>query len=162
MATYWFSSKSTAKFLRKWTLKVFISHTTVTINEVQGHPNLYQNVELSSPYHHTKFERNWSVNVWIQANVVSLFVFHEITRSRVLSLEYWMDETMSIRFITLTSLNSIPKFHPNWKLCQVTTTVLLSWPPVSLNQGQGQLRPVSKCRVQLYLSPYQVSIKIDS
>ena len=28
-----------------------------------------KNVELSSLYHHTKFERNWSVNAWIQANV---------------------------------------------------------------------------------------------
>ena len=32
--------------------------TTVTLNEGQGNPNLYQNVELSGLYHHTMFERN--------------------------------------------------------------------------------------------------------
>ena len=41
----------------------------MTLNQGQGHPNWYQNVELSGLYHHTKFERNWSVNVWIQAYV---------------------------------------------------------------------------------------------
>ena len=46
-----------------------ISYTTVTLHEGQRHPKWYQNVELSSLYHHTKFERNQSVNVWIQANI---------------------------------------------------------------------------------------------
>ena len=46
---------------------------TVTLNEDQGHPNWYQNAEFSSLYPHTKFERNWSVNVWMQANVKSFF-----------------------------------------------------------------------------------------
>ena len=26
-----------------------------TLNEGQGHPNWYQNVEVSGPYHYTKF-----------------------------------------------------------------------------------------------------------
>ena len=33
-----------------------ISLSTVTLNEGQGHPNWYQNAELSDLYHHTKFE----------------------------------------------------------------------------------------------------------
>ena len=49
--------------------KFLISYTIVTLNEGQGHPNWYQNVELSDIYHHTKFERNGSMNVWLQANV---------------------------------------------------------------------------------------------
>ena len=57
------------KSARKWTTKFLISHTTVTLNEGQGHPNAYRNVELSDFYHHTRFEINRSVNVWIQANV---------------------------------------------------------------------------------------------
>ena len=48
--------------------KVLISHTTVTLNDSEGHPNYYVNVELSGIYHYTQFERNPSKNVWIQAN----------------------------------------------------------------------------------------------
>ena len=47
----------------------FISHTTVTVKEGQGHQNWYQNVELSSLHHHTMFERNQCVNVWTKANI---------------------------------------------------------------------------------------------
>ena len=35
--------------------------------------NVYQNVELNGPYHQTKFERNRSVNVSIQANIKVFF-----------------------------------------------------------------------------------------
>ena len=41
--------------------------TTVTLNKGQAHLNWH--VELSGLYHHTKFERNQSVNTWVQANV---------------------------------------------------------------------------------------------
>ena len=46
---------------------------TMTLNEGQGHPNCYQNVELSGLYYHTKFEINQLVNVWIQANIKVFF-----------------------------------------------------------------------------------------
>ena len=45
----------------------------MTLNEGQSHPNWYENVELSGLYHHTKFERNQSVNVWKQANMKVFF-----------------------------------------------------------------------------------------
>ena len=35
----------------------------------KSHPNLYQTIRLSGFYHHTKFERNRSVNVQMQANL---------------------------------------------------------------------------------------------
>ena len=44
------------------TPKFLISYISVTLNEVQGHPNRYQNVELRGLYHHTKLERNQSIN----------------------------------------------------------------------------------------------------
>ena len=44
-------------------------HTTVTLNEGQGHRNWQQTVECSGLDHHNKFERNRSVNVRIQAGV---------------------------------------------------------------------------------------------
>ena len=44
-------------------MKFSISQTVVAFNEGQGHPNWYQNVELSDLYHHTKLERNKSINV---------------------------------------------------------------------------------------------------
>ena len=54
------------KFARIWTCKFLICYATRTLNEGQGHPNSYQNVELSGFYHHTKFERNRQVrkNSW--------------------------------------------------------------------------------------------------
>ena len=36
----------------------------------EGHQNWYKNLEISNLYHHTKFERNRSANVWMQANVI--------------------------------------------------------------------------------------------
>ena len=50
---------------------------------------LISNVELIGPNHQTKFERNQSVNVWMQAPVDFLYIRNRI--SRVLSLEHWMD-----------------------------------------------------------------------
>ena len=47
---------------------VFICSTSVTLNEGQGHLYLYEIVDLSIFYHHTKFERNRPVNVRIQDN----------------------------------------------------------------------------------------------
>ena len=46
----------------------------MTVNESQGNKILYQNVELSSLYHHAKFERHWSLNVLTQANVKAFLV----------------------------------------------------------------------------------------
>ena len=39
------------------------------LNEGQGHPNWYKNVELCDLYHHTNFQRSHPENVRIQANV---------------------------------------------------------------------------------------------
>ena len=49
--------------------EILISHTTVTLNKGQGHPNWYKNVEFSGLYSYTKLEKHGLVNVWIQANV---------------------------------------------------------------------------------------------
>ena len=79
-----------------------ISHTTVTSNKSQRHSNWHHNVELCSLYHQTKFEGNWSSNVWIQANVVGLFLQNHIsnhffTKSHnhtihIGCLKHWMDK----------------------------------------------------------------------
>ena len=54
----------------KMDTKVFdFIHKTVTLNSGQGHPKWHKNVELSGLYHYTKSEKNWSVNVWKEANV---------------------------------------------------------------------------------------------
>ena len=69
--------------------EVFISYITATLAEGQVHLSWYQNIDLSSLYHHTKFERNRSVYVWKQANVKVCLMNHI---SWVLSLEYWINE----------------------------------------------------------------------
>ena len=42
------------KICEKMDTKFFISQAPVTLNEGQGHPNWYQNVEHSGFYHHAK------------------------------------------------------------------------------------------------------------
>ena len=54
--------------------KFSISHTTVTCNEDQGHPDSYQKATLGGHYYHTKFERNQSIYLWIQANIFFFFL----------------------------------------------------------------------------------------
>ena len=56
-----------------------IVQTSFTLNKGHGHPNLYQNVELIGPYHHTKFEPHWPVNVCKQAKVKFCFFPSKIT-----------------------------------------------------------------------------------
>ena len=46
----------------------------MTLIECQGHPNWYQNVRVRK-FYHTKFERNQSVNVQMQASDSFLFFF---------------------------------------------------------------------------------------
>ena len=41
------SSTSTEKFARKWLQKCLLSHTTMALNEGQGHSNRYQTVQLT-------------------------------------------------------------------------------------------------------------------
>ena len=58
--------------------KFLVAHTTVALNGSQGHLNWYKIIQFSVVYHLTKFERNWSVNVQMQASVkvfrrISLF-----------------------------------------------------------------------------------------
>ena len=65
--------KTHCKISQKTDEEVLIPQINVTLNQGQGHPNWYENVEFSGPYPYTKFERNQSVNVWIQANVNVLF-----------------------------------------------------------------------------------------
>ena len=107
------SSKSTVKFLRKQTLKFwFLIH--VTLNEGQVHLNWYSNVALTGPYYHTKLERNWSVTVWIKANVKGFF---KQSKQAFLPWILTRRDKMSMRFITPTSLNSIPyPIQTDWKL----------------------------------------------
>ena len=121
MATDWILSKSTLKpdtdFL--------ISQTTMTLNEGQGqsHPTWYKNVEHSSLYHHTKSERNWSLHVWIQANVRIFF-----TKSHILSLEYWMDDTKWVWSSSCKQGSSLPESLPGMWLAllnHLTSTAYL-------------------------------------
>ena len=49
MAAYYISSKSVKKFVRKLKQKFMISHTTVTLNESEGHQNLHQMKSSSLP-----------------------------------------------------------------------------------------------------------------
>ena len=109
-ATEWILSKSTATFEKQDTF-LKNSHTTVTFDEDQSHPNLYQTVEVSGLYHHTKFERNQSANVWIQANVIIFWWNHII---RVLSLEYWIDKIKWVSSLSDQHVSTVHnKFHPN-------------------------------------------------
>ena len=54
--------------------EVFAFHTNITLTEGQCHLNLYQNVECSDVCQDTKFERNQSAIVQMQANI-QLFGF---------------------------------------------------------------------------------------
>ena len=61
-------------------IEVLLPHITVTLNEGQGLTNWYQTTQFSSVYHHTKFERNQSVNIRMQGNAKDFF--HEVTLVR--------------------------------------------------------------------------------
>ena len=88
------------------------SQKTVTLNKSQGHQNWYQNVELSGTYHHTKFEKNRSVFVWIQANVYVLFFFTDSHEKDslpwMLNARDKMSMTMRFPTPTPTNLKSFP------------------------------------------------------
>ena len=73
--------------------------------------------------YHTKFERNWSVNVWIQANIVFNeiieIVFNEIIEMGFSPMNVNEQDKMSMRFITPTSLSRVPSsIHIDWNLCE--------------------------------------------
>ena len=106
MATYWISSKSMLKFVRKWT------YTTVTLQKGQDHPNW--NVKLCGIYHQTKFARNRSANVLSDYKPTLKVFLNEFkfdlkysSLSWILNQQHEMSMTMTMRFITLSSLNSI-------------------------------------------------------
>ena len=42
--------------------KSLLSHTSMTLNEGQGHQNCYQSIQFTAVYHYAKFERNWWIN----------------------------------------------------------------------------------------------------
>ena len=48
--------------------QVLVSHNPVTLNEIQGHSNRYQNVEVSCVHHHTKCEQNPFIDAQTQVN----------------------------------------------------------------------------------------------
>ena len=130
---------------------------TVTLNEGQGHLNWYQNVELSGLYHHTYFERNRLANVWIQANIN--FFKTNLYKQGPLpwKLNDW--DQMRMRFIIPTSLNSRPnsnqidlKLRYNWRRSFCFTVLLWPWIKVKVSW--------TKRREQLYLSSYQIWIKL--
>ena len=109
--TNWISSKLTAKFLRKKILNVLISHTTLTLNEGQGHPNWHQNVVLWLPS---------SNEVWKRLVCKCLNTNIPMKSCKYGSLPWILRWT---RFITLTSLNSMPNsIQIDWKLSEVTAT----------------------------------------
>ena len=121
------------------TIFFIISYTPVTLNEGQGHTHWYQNIELSGLHHHTKFERNGYLNVWIQTNVKGFFFLNHT--SRVLSLEYWTDEikwvwSSSHQWVSTVNQTSqqSTKFHPNhlktlWDdCCNKVGFLALPWP----------------------------------
>ena len=71
--------------------------------KIQGNPNWHQNVEHSGLYHHPKFKRNPSVNVWIQASVkVGFFLWNHI--SRILSWIFHGQDKMHPRRRNVTTL----------------------------------------------------------
>ena len=145
---------------KKMDTKVLTSNTAVTFNEGHGHPNSYQNVEHSSLYHHTKLERNWSVNVSIKANVEVFFTkWHKYCS--LLWILHVRNE-MSARFITSTSLNSKQNsFQINIKLCEIIGIEVFAFLHFcDLESRSRSIRQVSKCGVQLYLSLKQVWIKL--
>ena len=111
-----------------------------------------KNVQPSGLYHYTKFERNQSVNVLIQANVKG-FVFCFFRRSHRYGSLPWLlngQDKMSMKFITPTSLNRIPNFiQINWKLCELIGTQLFSFShSCDLESRSKSITLVSKCRVQ--------------
>ena len=104
----------------------------------------YRNVELSGLYYQINFffksvfERNWSVHIWIQANISFL------TKSYKLGSLPWIlngQNKMSMSFIKPASLKSIPNSTQIDQKNQETIPLkfLFSHTPVTLNQGEGQL-----------------------
>ena len=126
IVTHYVSLKPTVKFLEKWTQEFFISHASVTLNESQCQLNLYQNVDLNSFYHHNKFERNQSLNVWTQANV-DFFLM----KSFNLGFLPWKlngPNKNSMRFIKLTNLNSGPhSIQTDRIICEIIGTEVFAF-----------------------------------
>ena len=108
---------------------------TVNLNEGKGHPNWYQNVDLSGLYHHTKFERNQSVNVW-QANVKEFVGFFFMKSQKYGSFAWILNgqDKMSMRFSKLASLNCMRNsIQINWQLSEIIDVevcrfLALLWP----------------------------------
>ena len=97
--------------------------------EGQGHPNLYQNVELSNFYHLTKFEWNRPVNVWIHSSVKDVILIFT-QRNHIRRVPYFenkMDKKKknknkkpSMNVTTLWSLKSIlSSIQIDWKLYEL-------------------------------------------
>ena len=94
------------KFACKLVPKFFISNTTVTVNEGQGHPNWCQNLEFWGFYNRTMITQNCSENVCIQANIIVFvclvgFLFYSInspfkknkqTKQNHI-IEHWLNNT---------------------------------------------------------------------
>ena len=95
-----------------------LSSTTETLNEDQGYPNWYTNVESNLLCHHTKFELNWFLNIWMQANVECFRGWNHIIGA--LSLEYWSDKIKMSTIAGAVFAFSNPgtlnqdQGHPNW------------------------------------------------
>ena len=51
------------KLVSEVSKEIFGFHTTVTLNEGQGHSNSYQNEQFHGLYYYTNFERNQSLDV---------------------------------------------------------------------------------------------------
>ena len=127
--------------------EVFDFYTIVTLNQSQGHPYWYQSAELSGPYHHTKLERNWSVNLWIQANVKILKQNHK-------QGFLWKPNgrlQMSTKFITSTILNSTPNsIQIDRNLYEIIAAEVFAFlHSCGLDSKSRSITLVPKCRVHL-------------
>ena len=112
----------------------------MTLNKGQGHPNWYENIELrsSSPC------QVWKKSAYRCLNTTNptTFSFKQNHIRRVFSLQQWIDKIkMSMRLITPTSLNvnQIPFKSVENSVRYLALKFLLSFNPVTLNQGQGPL-----------------------
>ena len=65
------------EFQSKWAQKFLISETTMTLNDDQGHPNWYKNLEFRGLYHHIKFEVCKSVMPKCEPRLILFLCFFE-------------------------------------------------------------------------------------
>ena len=117
-------------------MQVLFSQTPVTLDQSQAQLDQYQTVEYNSIYHHIMLESNWSIYIWMHANVFwcsqqIIRYFSCFTKSystAVLGCSAWI--TSSSHHISFWSAEKCRR-----KLSQ---KILLCTDLVTPRQGQGQ------------------------